>query len=300
MSPPSTVSAIVPTLDRRALLLELLTSLAQQTRLPDEIVVICQDGAPAPDDLPATVAQRLRWIVTPPSSPAAARNQGARESTGELLLFLEDDIQVPDRHFVAHHLRWYGAPPVDGVHGAVCQAGEQLPATPELPADATAADWLIRSPNCRRRQTAVGLAGGNLSLRRQLFDAVGGFDERFGRAEDKDLGLRLFRAGAVMLHDPEAMVVHLRAPGGTRDRRSLADRWRGLFRPEPHPGELLLHLVHFPGRPARGHARRRLGKIWSGRGLLAPHRAAVRTLRLVRSWRVARRLARQPGPEPRS
>jgi hypothetical protein len=64
--------------------------------------------------------------------------------------------------------------------------------------------------------------GANMSLRRRVFDTLGGFDEllgpgtRFRSGEDIDFGYRALRAGFTILQDPENVALH---HGG----RSLAD-----------------------------------------------------------------------------
>ncbi len=288
MSSRPSVAAIVPTLGRPDSLRVLLEQLSGVERPPERIVVVDQNDSPTSD-----LAPGIELIHTAPEGPAAARNRGAARCTEDVLLFLEDDVEIIDESFLECHVRWYDRPELGAVHGAVVQAGQRLPPEPEYSTPPSPHELLVRSPNCSRRQTAIGLAGGNLSIRREIFDSVGGFDERFGRAEDQDLGLRLFKAGVVVLFDHEAAVTHLRSAGGTRAETSPS-RISGLLRPEPHPGELLLHTVHWPGWAARAYVRHRLAALWSPPLLWRPHRSFVRTLRLMRSVRQARRLATQP------
>jgi hypothetical protein len=141
---------------------------------------------------------------------------------------------------------------------------------------------------------SIGLAGGNFSIRRALLLQIGGFDERFGRAEDKDLGIRLYRAGAVIMYDHEPLFVHIRASGGTRNLRSPS-LFAGLFRPEPHPGEYLLYLKHWPGWQARCWIMERMASIWKMKNLPRPDRCIVKTIRLYRCMAKARRLMRAGG-----
>ena len=283
------IAAIVPTLGRPGPLRALLNQLFELEQTPERIVVVDQNDSPEAD-LPAGV----EVVHMPPAGPAAARNRGASDCSEDVLLFLEDDVEIASGQFIENHLRWYTRPELGAVHGAVIQQGQQLPPAPEYSLQPSPHELLVRSPNCNRRQATIGLAGGNLSIRREVFDSVGGFDERFSRAEDQDLGLRLFKAGIMVLFDHEAAVVHLRSAGGTR-ASSSPSRYDGLLRPEPHPGELLLHYVHWPGWAARAYVRHRLVRLWRPPLLWSPHRSFVRTLRLLRSVRMAKRLARSPG-----
>lgn len=93
-----TISVIIPTYNRAKLLVEALESAFQQTRLPDEILVM-DDGST--DDTERVVAQygeRLRYIRQKNAGPSAARNHGIREATAEFVGFLDsDDLWAKDR-----------------------------------------------------------------------------------------------------------------------------------------------------------------------------------------------------------
>ncbi len=68
----------------------------------------------------------------------------------------------------------------------------------------------------------------NLGYHRDLFDRLGGFDDRFVTAEDIDLNLRAVRAGATIVYAPEARVLHqMRA---TLPRFLLQAFWNGYGR----------------------------------------------------------------------
>ena len=281
----NTVSVIVPTLDRLEHVRSVVESLRRQTVRPGQIIVVDQSHEDNALQLPDVVI----YLHQKTCGPAAARNLGAHNSRGEILLFVEDDAEIPSKNFIENHIRWYQYSFIDVVHGAVKQVGKFLPPEPNWPAELNAAELLRRSPNCLRRQMCVGLAGGNFSIRREIFMRLGGFDETFDRGEDIELGIRLFRAGAVMIYDPEPLIVHLRSPGGTRSPKSPSYH-HGVFHPEPHPGEYLLYLKHFPGWQARCWLVERLVKIWAPGSLKRPDRCLMRTIRLVRCIRASRRL----------
>jgi len=108
------LSVVIPTHQRRDLLLKVLTALAAQTlpRARFEVVVVC-DGC---DDGSAAAARsatatggtmeglQLEVLEQANSGAATARNQGARHTRAGLLLFLDDDmIAAPD--LLARHLQ---------------------------------------------------------------------------------------------------------------------------------------------------------------------------------------------------
>jgi len=91
------VSVIIPTYNRKASLLRTLDSLSRQTYPADRFeVVVVDDGSV--DDTPSVVREKypfsLRYVRQPNQGDAIARNLGAQESRGDLLIFLDDDITV--------------------------------------------------------------------------------------------------------------------------------------------------------------------------------------------------------------
>lgn len=96
-------------------------------------------------------------------------------------------------------------------------------------------------------ERAVGwLSGSCLLLRREAFDAVGGFDTRyFMYMEDVDLGDRLGKAGWLNVYVPTAEIMHI---GGhstkTVSSRMLAEHHRSAYRylADRHPGPKWLPL----------------------------------------------------------
>jgi GT2 family glycosyltransferase len=170
-------------------------SLHAQTRSPRSIVVVT-DHAPelferASRELRATVREN---VGTPGAS--GARNTGARAGTGRALAFLDDDA-VAEPGWVealAAHLATDDAP---GVAGRIrpAWAGQSAPAW--FPDEFL---WVVgasyRGMPTRNGRVRNGWSN-NLGVRRDAFEAVGGFREGFGklgdvnRPEDTDFCLRV-------------------------------------------------------------------------------------------------------------
>lgn len=97
-SAPPTLSVVVPAYDVAAYLPDCLDSLLAQTHTALEIVVV-DDGSP--DDSGEIAEQyaardpRVRVVHTPNRGLGAARNEGLRHATGELLAFADSDDVVP-------------------------------------------------------------------------------------------------------------------------------------------------------------------------------------------------------------
>ncbi len=90
----SSISVIIPTLNRPSLLAEAVDSALNQSRMPEEIIVV-DDGSVPPvdgDDLVARFGDTVRVIRNEVSQGLAwARNQGAEAARGDYLVHLDDD-----------------------------------------------------------------------------------------------------------------------------------------------------------------------------------------------------------------
>jgi histidinol-phosphate phosphatase family protein len=144
--------------------------------------------------------------------PARARNRGWRRSTAEWIAFLDDDV-VPERDWLerlAEDLAGL-APSVAGSQGRI-----RVP----RPEGRRPTDW---ERNVAGLETALW-ATADMAYRRSVLVAVGGFDERFGRAyrEDADLALRVRRAGYELARGRRTVVHPVRPAGALASVRAQA------------------------------------------------------------------------------
>jgi glycosyltransferase involved in cell wall biosynthesis len=204
------LSIVVPTLNRRDSVLRLLRALHSQSAPSstfEAIVVVdgSTDGtleAVRDHVAPFTV----HAIALPRSGRARARNEGVRAAAGEVVLFLDDDME-PAPGLVAEHLRRHDAPDVLGVVGAV-----PLVVPPDAPPivryRAAAFGRKLDRLATRRDELAFGdVYSGNLSVRRNRLLEAGGYDEQFDAYghEDYELALRLGRDGGRFVYSAEGL-----------------------------------------------------------------------------------------------
>jgi glycosyltransferase involved in cell wall biosynthesis len=125
------------------------------------------------------------------SGPGPARNQGARESSGEILLFTDAETQVqPD--WVENHVNQYQNENVVGVGGAV------RPQTDSLKHRVL---FKILSDYWYRVSWKIGFiqqSGVNCSYRREYFFEENGFNEEMPFMEDTELSLRMKKHGKIV------------------------------------------------------------------------------------------------------
>jgi glycosyltransferase involved in cell wall biosynthesis len=205
------VSVVIPTYERRERLHRVLAALAsQQLDDPFEVVVVSDGSTDGTveylrgDDvpLPVVVAEQRN------AGPAAARNHGVDLASGDLVVFIDDDV-VPAPALLARHV---------AAHRSL--GDDVVVIGPMLEDDAaTLSPWTRWEQRMLRKQYAAMSAGewaptarqfytGNASLRRAHLLAAGGFDTRFRRMEDVELAYRLDGLGLRFVFEPEAVGVH--------------------------------------------------------------------------------------------
>jgi GT2 family glycosyltransferase len=277
------VSVIVPTIDRYAYLEPLLHQLAAQRVRPHEVIIADQtpperrrsDLEEIEPDLPVSV------IGLPAPGQSTARNAAIRRSTGELLLFIDDDDEIGPDLIGAHLERM-----TDGID-ASCGGVDDATAGPP-------------PEGFRHRRASDVFPTNNTMLRRDALRGSGLFDLVYDRGSraDHDLGMRLHQQGALLLYDPSVLVFHHHAPaGGLRShgvrtvtragaRRSL--RVRHL----PATTELYLGLRYFTSRQNRENGPIRLFSLIAGEGSVLRQvlRAVVQIALLPSSARQIARL----------
>ena len=284
-------SVIVPTYQRQQLVLSLVRSLAgQEFDCPFEVIVVVDgstDGtAEALRDL--TTPFLLTVLEQPNRGAAAARNRGAELARGEILLFLDDDMEA-DSRLLAEHDRSHR-------EGADVVLGH-MPLHPDSPVNILSAGVGLlggretgQTSQLRdARLTLHDLLTGQLSLSRKTFLRCCGFDASFtlGGAfgnEDVDFGYRLLSDGYRIVFNPNAVSwqkyivgprAHLKqwrdaGPGGCRvctqapgtgrddlraERRQSLDEPPGLGTDRSNVPVLAKPLTRSPQAPGHGDCR---------------------------------------------
>jgi len=149
-------------------------------------------------------------VVDDPSlvGPGAARNVGARDATGDVLVFVDADVLVHPDAFSRIRAAFDADPELTALFGSYD--------------DAPAADGVVSAfRNLLHHHVHSSSPGpastfwaGLGAVRRDAFLAAGGFDaERYARPsiEDIELGMRLFESGARILLEPQIRGTHLKA-----------------------------------------------------------------------------------------
>ncbi|MCP9236382.1 glycosyltransferase [Lewinella sp. JB7] len=191
-----TVSIIIPTFNaERYIRRSLLSALAAGARVPGRWEIVAVDNG-STDRTVAFLEQavrehpaQLRLIHCTQRGAPAARNYGARHSSGEWLQFLDaDDTIAPEK--ICRQLLLAGT--ADWVIGAYRHLYADGSTEDSLPHPDP---WRGLFHNYRTGHTISNL------VRRPAFDRIGGWDESLRSNQDPDLHFRLLRAGVPFVLD---------------------------------------------------------------------------------------------------
>jgi glycosyltransferase involved in cell wall biosynthesis len=201
------VSVIIPVHNGESTIGRCLAALAQAPAGLAEVIVVDDRSTDRTASLAAAAGAR---VLPNPSGrgPAAARNAGAQIASGDVLVFIDADVEAQAQtlaQFVAHLDEH---PEVAGAFGSY----DDDPAHPNFASQYRNLLHHFIHQTAERRSTSFWAGCG--AIRRQIFLTAGGFDaEKYPRpaTEDIELGLRLARAGYVVHLLREIQVKHLKA-----------------------------------------------------------------------------------------
>jgi GT2 family glycosyltransferase len=222
-------------------------------------------------------------VVTEGGGPADARNIGARQATGDVVVFVDADVLPHTDAFVRIRRAFDRDPQLTALFGSY----DDEPADPGIVSGFR--NLLHHQVHHEGAGPATTFWTGLGGVRRAAFEEVGGFDPSMRYMEDVEFGLRLHRAGCRIVLDPSVQGTHLKAwTLRSMVRTDLVARgipWTELLlsRQEP-PAALNLGWRHRLSAVASllvllGLLRRRLGLAATGAaGLVVLNRSFYRLL----------------------
>jgi GT2 family glycosyltransferase len=239
-------SIIVPFRDQPQFLRTCIDSIDATTKGQSCEIVLVDNGSVQPETL--TLVERFEGRSDiqllhdeRPFNWATLSNAGAAAATGEVLVFLNNDIE-------AHVSGWLEALCAQALRSTIGAVGARL-LYPDrrvqhcgvviglggaaghalVGLEGTAPGYLNMAVVARE---CAAVTGACLATRRDVFDALAGFDEALGvDLNDIDFCLRAQRSGWRVLMEPAAELVHHESPsrgtaGDTKDIVHFINRWR--------------------------------------------------------------------------
>ena len=207
------ISVVICTFNRsRDLAAALDAVLTQRDAPPHEVIVVdnnSTDGTRAVVEARLPANPHLRYVFEPSQGLPQARNAGIRAARAPILAFTDDDIIVaPD--WVASVERAFERYP-----DADCIGGRVLPRWPASGQPA----WFTRTQLAplalqdkgdapvfvTRDNAAPCLIGANFCFRRSAFEKAGLFSPEYSRTQDREIQLRLWKAGGKGVYVPDVV-----------------------------------------------------------------------------------------------
>ncbi len=210
-------SLIIPTYNGKNKLPATLTAINQQTIPPDEIIIVI-DGST--DESETWIKQNFDFsnlliISQKNGGRAKSRNTGVKHARGDIIIFIDDDIEVR-KNFIENHIAVHLEHPYSIVTGAAWQAHKH---------DATDIDkdffkfrefiesrWKEsfpeNSPLYKASFKKFGCSFANCSFPKDVYTSLNGIDEKLKDHEDFDFGIRALEQNICLYHAPFIKTSH--------------------------------------------------------------------------------------------
>jgi GT2 family glycosyltransferase len=208
------LSIIIPTRNRPHHLRAVVNQLLNEQCFTDfELIIIDQtsDTPPVQYNDP-----RVHYHRVPLIGPLAGMNEGVVRTCGEIILFLNDDVYIPKRDFLAAHLACYLNPEVGGVGGRIIDRVLK-PNTRRIQCKVSWTGRTVENLTGHKCCKLHSVKGTNMSFRAIVFWQVGLFDTGYTGTTllgETDLATRVRAAGWNLIFAPKAELVHLAASSG--------------------------------------------------------------------------------------
>ncbi len=241
------VTVIIPNKDHPEMLARCIESLAKSSYANYELIVV-ENGSilPATHGYYAQLkldprARVLEW--TKPFNYAAVNNFAARAAKGELVLFLNNDIEAITPDWFEELVKRAVQPGVGAVGAKLYYADDTIQHAGLIiglggVAGHSHLNYPRSAPGHMQRlqyaQNVAAVTGACLLMKKTVFDEVGGFDEGFVLAfNDVDICLQVLAKGYRIVWTPDAELYHLesktRGPEDTEEKQKRFKREIDLF-----------------------------------------------------------------------
>lgn len=227
------ISVVIATYGREQALVDSINDVLKQDYPNFEVIVIDQTANHEPDTArflkETSAAGKIQLHTLDWASLPGARNYGVRRAKGDVILFVDDDVELP-AGFLSAHAKNYDRPEVGGVAGRVFDrmkladhaSGLEIQDLPPEAMDPAIAWYHINLVHTVKPQQVLSARGCNMSYRCAIFFEEGiWFDERYrGSAvrEESDVGLNIRKTKYLIWYDPTAHLIHLgEETGGCHD-----------------------------------------------------------------------------------
>jgi glycosyltransferase involved in cell wall biosynthesis len=209
------VSVIMPSLNEEKYIEDAILSIRGQTCGNAEIIVV--DGCSS-DRTPEIAKKHADKVIVMKTNIPQARNLGARHAKGDILVFVDADTSLSSR-WVESILEDFKEP------GTACVFG------PVMPKEASMKNRILCKMFYNLFQRAFlsfnfpQFSAINLSIRKEVFEGVDGFDERLSAAEDIDIARKIRHMGKTVFNKKAVAYTSMRRHKSLYEGTKLLSNW---------------------------------------------------------------------------
>jgi GT2 family glycosyltransferase len=218
------VSIIIVTKSRLKYIKNNLTTLLAQTYPIYEIIIV--DGGTRGLGEYLSGIDNIKYILQKGNGRCNARNEGIRNSKGDIIVFIDDDVKC-EKNWLKELVETYDDG-IIGVCGMVVENKDNnrsklkkvfrekiLKIPPGLTGKITPYGRVVGNFYTDKKVEVEHMKGCNMSFRKNVFEKVGYFDERYDAGdafrEETDLSYRCSKAGK-LVYNPRSRLVHYNCP----------------------------------------------------------------------------------------
>ena len=249
LSASPAISVILPVLNEGAHLEESVTAILAQDYLGIfEVILALGPSRDRTDQIAQTLAardSRVKLVENPTGKTAAGLNLAIAKSTSPVIVRVDGHAKIPNNYLslVVEIMQKSGAVNVGGVMAAEGVTKFEISVARAMRSPLGVGASRFHTGGVAGEVDTVYLG----AFRREAISAVGGFDERYTRAQDWELNHRLRKNGGKIYFDPRLQVTYRPRP----NLRKLAKqyfqygRWRRVVS-RSHSGTINLRYLAPP------------------------------------------------------
>jgi len=200
-------SIVIPTYNRARPLSDCLSAIVKLEFSRDRFeVIVVDDGSDhstADVIRPFEVELNVKLLTQSNAGPATARNYGANQANGEIIVFIDDDCR-PAPDWLKKILECFNTKKIHAVGGKIINS---LVNNLYSSASQLHVDYLYSYYNINPDKPYF-ISTSNFAVLRETFNAIGGFNESFITGEDREFCDRLVGRGYSMYYKSEIVVYH--------------------------------------------------------------------------------------------
>lgn len=222
------ISVILVSLNRKEYLAKTIRYCLAQTLMPLEIIIVDASEREHRQIEEVVSNTRIKYIEWPEiGNISRQRNEGIKRASGDIILFLDDDVKFASTLFDTI-IRRFNELKADALTGIIESSHRKI--SKEVFVFKDDPMLYLGQPSFHQNDFLVQtylVSAACFAVKRVALLNIGGFDERLnGTFDDSDVGIRLTESGYLVYHDNQFSVYHFAAKGSGSRSVKLGPDWK--------------------------------------------------------------------------